>query len=107
MLVTSLRGRFEPALSFLSRWPRRLLALGCLALAAISALSSNAAQSTGDSVPVVVAAHGMPAGAPLQATDLRIAHWPTSLAPTGSAGTIATLVGRPLSGPIAPGEAVT
>jgi Flp pilus assembly protein CpaB len=107
MPATSLRGRFEPALSFLSGWPRRLLALGCLALAATSALSRSTAQSAADSVPVVVAAHGLPAGCLLQATDLRIARWPTSLAPVGAASAIPALVGRPLSGPMSPGEAVT
>jgi pilus assembly protein CpaB len=107
MPATSLRGRFEPALSFLSGWPRRLLALGCLALAATSALSRSTAQSAADSVPVVVAAHGLPAGCLLQATDLRIARWPTSLAPVGAASAIPALLGRPLSGPMSPGEAVT
>src|SRR5437879_2836760 len=107
MPAISLRGRFEPALSFVSGWPRRLLALACLLLAGLSALSRNAGQARSDSVPVVVMARGLPTGSILRATDVRIAHWPTSLAPTDAAKAIPAVVGRPLSGAMSPGEAVT
>jgi len=107
MPANSLRGRFEPALSFVSGWPRRVLASACLALACLSALSRNAGQTPGDSVPVVVVVHDLPTGSILQETDLRIANWPTSLAPTDAAKAIPAVVGRPLSGAMSPGEAVT
>jgi pilus assembly protein CpaB len=73
----------------------------------LSALNGNAGHSTANTVPVVVAARGLPAGSILQTADLRIARWPPSVAPAGAAAAIGAVVGRPLAGPISPGEAVT
>jgi pilus assembly protein CpaB len=91
-------------------WPRRLIALTCLLLAAGAALSERSASPTVQStptVPVVVAAADVAVGTVLRATQLRIASWPASARPSGSFGSAGELIGRQLATPISAGEAVT
>jgi pilus assembly protein CpaB len=97
----------------LDRWPRRLAALGCLLLAAASAVaarSSDSAPARGQPEQtrlVVVAARALGAAHPLARRDLAIAAWPRRLVPTGAHSLPSELVGRRLAGPIGAGEAVT
>lgn len=99
-------------LSRLDRWPRRLAAVACLALAAASALAARSSQPSRasahpPSAPVVVAAHDLGAGRTLTPGDLATAAWPRKLVPAGAAATPAGLVGRRSAGPIGRGEAIT
>jgi pilus assembly protein CpaB len=96
---------FELA-SRLSGWPRRLLALSCVLLAAITALGDRRAPPT-KAEPVVVAARDLPAGSRLAASDVRVRAWPADLRPSGAVTRPAQVIGRRLAGPIRVNEAVT
>jgi pilus assembly protein CpaB len=56
---------------------------------------------------VVAAAREVPAGAALQATDLRLVERPARDLPASSVGDLASLVGRVLAAPLTGGELVT
>ncbi len=89
-------------------WPRRVLALGCLLLAAITALAGQRHKQP--SVPgsaVLVAARDLAAGARLSPADVRVRTWPTSLRPPSAASRPAQVVGHRLAGPIRSGEPIT
>lgn len=58
-------------------------------------------------VPVVVAAHDLPAGAELQRSDLRVVAVPSRLAPRGRSPDAARLTGRVLAAPVRAGEPLT
>jgi Flp pilus assembly protein CpaB len=58
-------------------------------------------------VPVVVAAHDLPAGHQLTGRDLAVRHWPAPLRPAGARGDPAALAGRRLAGPVGSGEPIT
>jgi Flp pilus assembly protein CpaB len=93
----------------LGGWPRRVLALSCLLLAAASALTDRA---SGRPAPertqaVVVAAHDLSAGQLLGSTDITVTQWPAALRPAGAFATVQAVAGRRLGGPIQAREAVT
>ncbi|MFN2519213.1 MAG: Flp pilus assembly protein CpaB [Jatrophihabitantaceae bacterium] len=99
-------------LARLNRWPRRLAALACLLLAALSALSARNEGRSGDRRPVtgtrvVVAARDLGVGSTLDGHDLLTVAWPPELVPPGASGQTAQLVGRRLASPIRKREAVT
>jgi Flp pilus assembly protein CpaB len=97
--------------STLSRWPRRLAALVCLLIAAVSAVMSRrpATSHPGSlaSVAVAVAAHDLATGQSLRRADLSIARWPPSLVPQHAVADPARLVGRRVAGPLGRGEPIT
>jgi pilus assembly protein CpaB len=92
----------------IGRWPRLLLAGCCVLLALASAVDGTpAARSVTRPVPVVVAAHDLPAGHRLTRPDLAVVSWPPELRPAGARADPAELVGRLSAGPIGDGEAIT
>jgi len=99
-------------LARLDRWPRRVAALACLLLAALSALGARAqapANPPGQraTVPVVVAAHDLGVATVLSLRDLTTLAWPRHLVPAGAWAQPDPLVGRRLAGPLRKREAVT
>jgi Flp pilus assembly protein CpaB len=99
-------------LARLGRWPRRVAALTCLALAVLSAIAGHSAHRSstgtlGPSASVVVAAHDLGAAHTLTRGDLATAAWPRALLPAGTAARPGGLVGRRLAGPISAGEPVS
>ncbi len=92
----------------LGGWPRRLLALGCLVLAAIIATHATAKPTTtAGGVAVVVAAHDLGPGSSIAAGDVRLASWPTALRPPTSLAAIDKAVGRRVAGAVGAGEPIT
>jgi Flp pilus assembly protein CpaB len=91
----------------LGGWPRRLAALACVLLAAVSALGAgHASRSDSSGVPVVVARHALAAGSVATADDLRIARWPGDRVPDGASDAATDVAGRRLAGAVERGEAV-
>ncbi len=90
-------------------WPRRILALACLLVAAASALTtrSSADAKPGPSAPVLVAAHALAAGTVLRTADLQIASWPTALRKASGLARAEQAVGHRLAAGVAAHEAVT
>lgn len=101
------------SLAGVGRWPRLLAVTACLLLAAVSAVDaarhsgSAPAHAATRTVPVVVAAHDLPAGRLLAGHDLTVRRWPVGLEPVGAAGRVRVRVGERLAGPLRAGEAVT
>ena len=95
--------------SVLSGWPRRLLALSCLLIAAVSAAQAQAAKPTpvSASVDVVVATHDLSPGATIGAADVRVASWPVGLRPATAITSTKIAVGRRLVGTMGAGELIT
>ena len=91
----------------LSGWPRRLLALGCVLLAAVTAMGARHEPPPAAAGSVVVAARDLPAGAQLTDADLRVLAWPVNLRPPGAMSRPAQVIGRRLAGPIRADEALT
>jgi Flp pilus assembly protein CpaB len=93
----------------LSGWPRRLLALACLLLAALSAVHTthSVASPVTATVDVVVAAHDLAAGAVIEPADVRVARWPATLRSAAALSTAAAAVGRRLAGAVGSGELIT
>ncbi len=99
-------------LARLNRWPRRLAALACLALAVASALAARHADAVRLShgaadTPVVVATRDLGVGTTIRLRDLTTVAWPRSLVPVGATSDPEGLVGRRLAGPLRTREAVT
>ncbi|MDT4943024.1 MAG: pilus assembly protein CpaB [Pseudonocardiales bacterium] len=94
-------------LSYLGRWPRRLLAGCCLLLALLSAVSKpSPPASSAETTPVVVAARSMPAGHLLARRDVSVARWPPAVRPPGAPSAPSAVVGRRLAGPVGTGEPI-
>jgi pilus assembly protein CpaB len=91
----------------LSGWPRRLLALGCVLLAAVTAMGDRHEPPPAAAGSVVVAARDLPAGAQLTGSDVRVLAWPVNLRPPGAISRPAQVIGRRLAGPIRAKEALT
>ncbi|HEY2982604.1 MAG TPA: Flp pilus assembly protein CpaB [Jatrophihabitantaceae bacterium] len=91
----------------LSGWPRRLLALGCVLLAAVTAMGTRHEPPPAAAGSVVVAARDLPAGAQLTGSDVRVLAWPVNLRPPGAISRPAQVIGRRLAGPIRADEALT
>jgi Flp pilus assembly protein CpaB len=86
--------------------PRRWLSAGLLAAAAAAGLQSVAPDAPATR-SVVVAAHDVPAGAALQAGDLRVARVPRDDVTGPGAASTSELVGQVVASPLAVGEPVT
>jgi Flp pilus assembly protein CpaB len=93
--------------SRLAGWPRRVLALCCLLLAAVTGLSAHRAAPARSGDPIVVAARDLAAGARLGAGDVRLKPWPNDLRPAGALTRTGDAVGHRVAGPIRAGEALT
>jgi Flp pilus assembly protein CpaB len=95
----------------LGGWPRRVLALFCLVLAAVTALGGHTARhsstAAGPEHPVVVAARDLAAGTALTSADLRLRSWPDELRPAGALTRSHDVVGRRVAGAVRAGEAFT
>ena len=94
----------------LGGWPRRVLALYCLVLAAVTALGGRTARhssTAGPEHPVVVAARDLAAGTALTSADLRLRSWPDELRPAGALTRSHDAVGRRVAGAVRAGEAFT
>jgi pilus assembly protein CpaB len=102
-MYRTLRHRFAR----FGRWPRLILAVGCVLLAVNSAVSARNAQAQRRGVPVLVAARDLATGRLLSAGDVRVAHWPAQLRPRGARAGPALAVGRRLAGSLTAGEPVT
>lgn len=76
-------------------WHRRPLAV-LAAVAAVLCLSAALSPAPEATVPVVVAARDLDGGQALAEADLRVAHYPTALAPAGAPADPASLTGRAL-----------
>lgn len=101
-----MRRHFNRLLIRVSGWPRRLAALCCLVAAVVSALHRHhSPPPTG--IAIVVAARDLPIGTTLGSSDVRLARWPSELAPRRAVVSPAAAVGRRLSTPLARGEPVT
>lgn len=102
-MFRSLRRR----LPSVGRVPRLIAAALCLLLAASSALHARKAKAGELLVPVVVAAHDLPAGHALHAADLKVARWPANLRPVSARGDPLRLIGQRLAGPVRTGEPIS
>lgn len=65
------------------------------------------AQTAPETASVVVARTTLAAGQRIASGDVEVRHWPLALLPKGVVGDAATVVGRVLASPVAPGEALT
>ena len=93
----------------LGGWPRRVLALCCLVLAAVTALGGHTARhssTAGPEHPVVVAARDLAAGTALTSADLRLRSWPDELRPAGALTRSHDVVGRRVAGAVRAGDSV-
>jgi pilus assembly protein CpaB len=87
-------------------WRRRLLSAGLLAGAMAVALQVLAPPPPA-TVPVLVAARDLAAGAALTRADLRVAHRPPASLPAGALTSQAAATGRPVSSAVRRGEVLT
>jgi Flp pilus assembly protein CpaB len=87
-------------------WRRRLLSAGLLAGAMAVALQVLAPPPPA-TVPVLVAARDLAAGAALTRADLRVAHRPPSSLPAGALTAPDEATGRPVSSAVRRGEVLT
>ena len=100
--VERLLGELHRALG----WRRRVLSAGLLAGAMALALQvlEPAPPAT---VPVLVAAHDVRAGATLRSGDLRLTRRPAATLPAGALSLVASATGRPVATAVRRGEVLT
>jgi pilus assembly protein CpaB len=92
----------------LNGWPRRVLAVCCLLLAAATALGARHSGEVGRTGhPVLVAARTLAAGTRLSSADVRLRTWPDEVRPTGAFSSAPAVAGRRLAGAVSTGEAIT
>lgn len=92
----------------LGGWPRRIAAIGCLLLAASSAVAARpVAASAERGRDVVVAAHDLPAGAVLAPNDVRAVPWPAAIRPSAASERPGEVTGHRLGGALRAGEPIT
>ncbi|UQX89236.1 SAF domain-containing protein [Jatrophihabitans telluris] len=100
----------SPGYAAFAAWPRRVLALLCLGLAAASAISSRSGTAHGpgpSEVNVAVAATELVPGQRIAARDVLIRRWPPGLLPARSSAEAARFVGRQAAGRIPAGQPLT
>lgn len=86
-------------------WPRRVLVVACLLLAALSAIS--AAQPATPGAAVVVASRDLPAGHVIVAGDVRVERWPAHQVPQRRLGSVRDAIGGRPATAVAAGEPLT
>jgi pilus assembly protein CpaB len=104
-LLDEVRRVWRRAALRFGRWPRRLLAIGCLTLAAVSAI--DAAQAEQGRTRIVIAARDLPAGAPIRPGQVASVLWPARLVTRHALHRLAEASGRVPVAAIAVGEPVT
>ncbi|OYO24520.1 Flp pilus assembly protein CpaB [Enemella dayhoffiae] len=87
-------------------WHRRTVAVLCAIGAVLCTLAAARAEPE-PGVPVLVAARALPGGQPLTESDLRVAHFPTRIAPGDRLERADAVLGRVLTAPITAGTPVT
>jgi Flp pilus assembly protein CpaB len=97
--------------SRLARWPRwlavrRLVALVLVLLAAMLALRPTRREAD-STVPMLVAAHDLPPGTTLRASDVEVSRLPPSLRPPAALTTPTQVTGRVLASATTAGEPLT
>jgi Flp pilus assembly protein CpaB len=102
MQLSALTDRWRSVRRVVLRWRRAIAAL--LVAVAVAAALQEVAGPAPDTVPVVVAARDLPAGAKLGASDLRTTRFAPGSAPAGLAD---HPVGQVLAAPLRAGEPVT
>jgi Flp pilus assembly protein CpaB len=85
---------------------RRTLAAVCAAVAVAAALRANASPPAPTTM-VLTAAHDLPAGVVVGASDLRRAAFAPGTVPAGSVPSAAVALGRTTAGPMRAGEPIT
>ncbi|NNM46746.1 Flp pilus assembly protein CpaB [Knoellia koreensis] len=85
---------------------RRLLAAGCAVVAVLAGLAV-VRQPADPTVPVLVAARAIPAGAPVEPQAVRVVRWPARLVPEGAVRGPGEVLGRVVVSPVARGETLT
>lgn len=106
LLPPSMRGPSRRA-SWQRAKLRRLLCALLVGVAAWCAVSASLPTHRPIGEPVVVAARDLAAGQRLSAPDLRLSRWPADLRPQAAFSDLDLAVGRTLTGPMSPGEAVS
>jgi pilus assembly protein CpaB len=91
----------------LGGWPRRVLALCCLLIAAATAVSTHRTGAARPESPVVIAARDLPAGTRLVAADLKVRSWPDDIRPPNAVAGTGAVLGHRLAGAIRAHEALT
>lgn len=86
-------------------WPRRVLVIACLLLAALSAVS--AAQPAAAGKQVVVAARDLAAGRAITAADVRVARWPAAQVPHRGLTSMHDAIGSRPATAVTAGEPLT
>jgi len=104
MVLTS---RLTGVLVVLSGWPRRVAAVLCLALAAISALGTPDSPASQRRSLLVVTARPLEPGTVLAAGDLATIGWPDELLPTGAVRRAADVLGHTVAAAMTRGEPLT
>ncbi len=102
--------RWSSLLSRLYGWPRRLLALALVLAAAVLATTSHHRASPPTvprTVPILVAAQDLAAGATIDRASLRLTDLPAADAPSGALHSSAAALGRTIGAPVRRGEAIT
>lgn len=99
--------RWSGRLSTLAGWPRRVAALLCLALAALSALGNHSSPAPERRSQVVVAGRALRPGTVLTAADLGAVRWPDGLVPSSAVRDPARAVGRTVAAAMTRGEPLT
>jgi len=103
MVLTS---RLTGLLAMLAGWPRRVAAVLCLLLAAVSALGTPD-HSRQHRSPVVVTARSVGPGTVLAAADLATVGWPDELLPIGAVARPPDLLGHTVAAAMTRGEPLT
>lgn len=91
----------------LSGWPRRVAAVLCLLLAAVSALGRPESPVSQHRSPIVVTAKQVGPGTVLAASDLVTVGWPDELLPSGAVTRAADALGHTVAAAMTRGEPVT
>lgn len=101
-----LSSRLSGLLAVLAGWPRRVAAMLCLILAALTALGPDApARQPGS--PVVVTVRALAPGTVLAAADLATVDWPAQLVPIGAIPRLADVLGHIVAAAMTRGEPLT
>jgi pilus assembly protein CpaB len=104
--VPTLPASLNAPLAYLAGWPRRVAALLCLLVAAITTVTRHPSPATA-TTPLVVASHAVTAGALLRQQDLSLVDWPTRAAPADIARSPAAVAGRRAATDLTRGMPVT
>jgi Flp pilus assembly protein CpaB len=106
-MFLGLRQALRHVIDTLAGWPRRLAALCCLLLAAVTALSSGGNRSKLSAEPVVIAARDLAAGQLLGSADTRVVNWPAELVPSSAVRAATELTGKTIAARMVRGEPIT